>query len=257
MRNVPWQTEEPDPREGPRQQPRRVRKVVFTSLDASPGDDGLAAGTGEERAFRERHGAAPPGELPGWDEVVRPVVPSVDDPVAATRRWGRLAGDLAADAAAGTPSSAAQPGTVLCVFHPGRRCPHVRSGRVSPVCRHRDAVLEGLRLALLGDITPGQLRPWVARRTALDPATQGHELERHVYRCLDWFCHLLVGGSTDVAPSMVVASAQAVATHLELADPPSAVTVCLLMNHHPDIPVPAPLRRKYGSVHQPEGELSS
>ena len=131
------------------------------------------------------------------------------------------------------------------------------TGRVSPPCRHRAIVLEALRRALSGHLREDDLRPWLARETGLDPARQGHDMKRHVYRCLDWFGYLMVQGADDPATEAVRLAAAGVSQHLEGDDPPSATTVCLLMNHHPNIPVPARLRRQYGPVHHVEGELPS
>ncbi len=164
------------------------------------------------------------------------------------RRLSRLRADL-------------ESGELACAFHPGRRCPHQVTGRPSGRCKHRAVVLEVIKETITSAV-PEPMKTLLIDRTGYDGNRQGHQLRRHVYRCLDWFNYLLFrdfsspfAGDWSMLSEL---SRNCVAQHLlsDGADAPSETTLCILMNDYPDVPIPPHLLSKYGRRHltRDEGE---
>ncbi|MGH3788127.1 MAG: hypothetical protein ACRDRG_16620, partial [Pseudonocardiaceae bacterium] len=151
-------------------------------------------------------------------------------------------------------------GEQVCAFHPGRRCPHVRTGSVAQRCKHLNAVIAVVRTTLSTPNSESIHKELIAR-TGLGGNRQGHTLMRNVYRCADWFSYLLLRhpNSASVLDQPQLAELEnRIFDHLARTGPdaPSATTICILMNYYPDIPIPARLTREYGPIHleRPEGE---
>lgn len=157
---------------------------------------------------------------------------------------------------------------LVCAFHPGQHCSHVRTGRVGGTCRHLDVVFEAIGEKIfeaMGETiisgAPEHIREVLIRRTGYDSNQQGNQLRRHVYRCLDWFTYLLLRDSSSFVGDLSVLSTLSidrVVQHLIRGgtDAPSATTLCIIMNGYSDIPIPEQLMHQYGPVHldRTEGE---
>lgn len=150
-------------------------------------------------------------------------------------------------------------GQLFCVFHPGRRCPHV-SGRCCSQCKNLTIVLDAIGGSI---ISAESITRLLISRTGYHSNRQGHTLRRHVYRCKDWFIYLLFRDFSsrfeEDGSAFGRLSRGCVAQHLmsEGTDAPSETTLCILMNDYPDIPIPAQLMREHAPRHlqRTEGEL--
>lgn len=187
-----------------------------------------------------------PGGAPGAADVADTAMERIRVD-AVLRRLGRLLGDI-------------NSGVLACAFHPGRRCRHLRTGRIGGTCPHLSVVLRALPEDVLqGDRewTHGLLIAW----TGYDSHRQGAALRRHVYRCLDWFSYLAERDTPfwqDSSMADLAGRENILFDHLlgTGSDAPSATTVCILMNDHPELTIPARLMLEHGRVHldRPRGE---
>jgi hypothetical protein len=162
------------------------------------------------------------------------------------RRFSRLRADL-------------ESGELVCAFHPGRRCSHQVTGRPNGRCKHRDVVLEVIKETVTSAVAE-PMRTLLIDRTGYDGNRQGHQLRRHVYRCLDWFTYLLFRDfSSPFAEdwsTLSELSRNCVAQHLlgDGTDAPSETTICILMNDYPDVPIPRNFLNNYGRRHLTRGQ---
>lgn len=154
-------------------------------------------------------------------------------------------------------------GELFCVFHPGRRCPHV-SGAPCKRCQHPTEVFDTIDEEIISapvSITKlAHIKKLLIDRTGYDPKTQGNALRRNGYRCLDWFIYLLLRDFSDGFgedwSELRRHSRESVAKHLKGEGSPDT-TLCILMNDYPDIPIPPELMEKYAPKHlrRTEGEV--
>jgi hypothetical protein len=151
---------------------------------------------------------------------------------------------------------AVEAGVIPCIHHPGRRCRHITTGRVPAPCLHRQAVFEAIgRTVVFGSSEP--MSRLLAALTGHDPRQDGHQLERHVYRCARWFTYLTLrssAGTIDIGRELAVMENRLFNDLCATGrDAPSATTVCLLMSDFPRVPVPGSLRREYAGHIDPQG----
>jgi hypothetical protein len=137
---------------------------------------------------------------------------------------------------------------LVCAFHTGRSCRHVRAGRTPAPCRNRPLVLEALKTSLETE---------TAARTLLQqmmgPQLVGaneHDFERSAGQCLDWFQYVILD---DGAGRTRYTSAVEARLHGVGGKPAGAATVCLIMNEHPRVRVPEDLYAKHAPKHLEEG----
>lgn len=154
--------------------------------------------------------------------------------------------------------SVVESGSVVCVFHPGKRCVHIRTGSFPRPCTHLRVVLD-LLADTFTSLDPTPMNPRLRALTGYDGHEQGHYLDRHVYRCRDWFGWLLLRDDPEPSP---LTSALRDRFEKRLVDrlstrgreAPSATTVCMLMNGYPDLEIPTELRDRYGLDHPGHSE---
>lgn len=145
----------------------------------------------------------------------------------------------------------------ICVFHPARRCEHLRTGSIGTDCANRSLVFDEIARVIASG-TVYDMNPVLAARAGYDAHRSGSQLHRTVYRCRDWFAWLLMIRDPD--PS---AEQNGLRYDLEaelfahLTRSSSATTACILMNDFPELPIPRALILTYGPVHRRRSEGES